>query len=81
MVVCGCSLVVSVRLLIVCSHFLVVCGRLWSFAAGLWLFAGRLWSFVVVYGCLWSLPVLVTTPQRSHVFFFNLILTRKPSIL
>ena len=34
---------------------------LWSFPDGLWSFAGGLSSFVLVFGGLWSWPVLVTT--------------------
>ena len=40
---------------------MVVCDRLWSFADDVWLFTGGLWSFVVVWGGLWSLPVLAIT--------------------
>ena len=54
--ICGCLLVVSVRLLVVCSRLFVVCGGLWclwSFSGVLWLFAGSLGSFLAFSGCLW----------------------------
>ena len=54
LVVCGLFLVVCHRLLVVYGCLLVVCGRLL-------VVRDRLWWFVVICGCFWSLPVLVTT--------------------
>ena len=68
MAVCGRLRIVYVRLLVFFVSFSVVCGGLWSFTRslwsspdGLWSFAGGLSSFVLVFGGLWSLAVLVTT--------------------
>lgn len=47
-------LVVCVCLLMVYGHWLVVCGRLL-------VVCDRLCSFVMICGCLLSLPVLITT--------------------
>ena len=53
MVVCGCFLVVSIRLLVFCSCLFVVCdgfvlvyGGLWSFAHGLWLLPVLVTKFI-----------------------------------
>ena len=70
LVVSVCLLLVCSCMFVVCGClwlFVVACGGLWWFVGGFWLFAGGLWSFaggfwsfVVVSGCFWLLPVLVT---------------------
>ena len=44
---------------------------LWLFVRGLWSSAGGFWSFVVVFGGLWSLPVLVTTRYMRQVYIWE----------
>ena len=49
----------------------MVADSLWLLARGLWLFAGGLWSFVVVFGGLWSLPVLETTSYMRQIYIWE----------